>query len=74
MQHFSEQVMKNQGKEDTTNSKCIHRLFLKYANTDSEDIHKMYKFISRSNILKFFKDFDISYEQNDKIKKILAEF
>ena len=54
MNHFSEQVLESK-REDICSqiSQCVRRLFLTYANNDSEDVKRMYKFISKENMKQF---------------------
>ncbi len=60
MNHFSDQVLESK-REDISSqiSQCVRRLFLTYANNDSEDVKRMYKFISKENMKQFLKDFDL---------------
>lgn len=73
MSNFSEQILSS--KEDGISSlhRCIHRLFLRYANNDSEDLSKMFKFISRDRLLAFFEDFGIPYAHNPPLLALVQQ-
>ena len=44
MNHFKEQILSQKSNDLKSQvSKCIHRLFLKYASSGSEDVKLMYK-------------------------------
>jgi hypothetical protein len=74
MKHFTQQVLETKINDlQAKKATCIRRLFLKYADGDCEDVSRMYKGIDKTNIIKFFKDFSIDYENNEKIKKIINE-
>lgn len=72
MNNFSDQILTDDDIRPKIN-RCIHRLFLKYANSDSENIGNMYKIIKKDKIITFFEDFNIKYMGNDKIEKIINE-
>lgn len=71
MSNFSEQILSSKNDGISRIHRCIHRLFLKYANNDSEDLNKMFKFISRDRLVAFFEDFGIAYADNPQLLAII---
>lgn len=50
MGHFSQQVLVKKDDPIGRTAQAVHRLFLCYADSDSEDINKMFKAISRARL------------------------
>jgi hypothetical protein len=72
MSNFSDQILNTKNDHINSTHKCIHRLFLKYANSDSEDINSMFKFILKDRIVAFFSDFNIEYKNNQQLLQIIS--
>jgi hypothetical protein len=65
-------ILNEQRDEVGQTSECVHRLFLRFANSDSEDLNKMYKFISRERLEHCLDSFNIDFRHNERVLKIIA--
>lgn len=59
MAHFSEQVLAAKRGPQEQAADSLRRLFLRYANDDSEDVLRMFKTVSQANFRRFFQDFQL---------------
>jgi hypothetical protein len=75
MNHFKDQVLSTKSADVSSQiNMCIHRLFLKYASSGSEDVNTMYKKITKENVYKLMEDFELDYKKDKKIEEIIAKY